>query len=42
VRTGVGAYTHIYALALFLVFGLLCRHTASNPITAEVHTSGVQ
>jgi len=23
----------------FLVFGLLCRHTASNPITAEMHTS---
>ena len=21
-----------------LVFGLLCRHTASNPITAEMHT----
>jgi len=26
----------------FLVFGLLCRHTASNPITAEMHTSTVQ
>jgi len=26
----------------FLVFGLLCRHTVSNPITAEIHTSGVQ
>ena len=26
----------------FLVPGLLCRHTASNPITAEMHTSGVQ
>ena len=26
----------------FLVFGLLCRHTASNPITAEMHTSGVR
>ena len=26
----------------FLVLGLLCRHTASNPITAEMHTSGVQ
>jgi len=25
----------------FLVFGLLCRHTASNPITAEMHRSGV-
>jgi len=25
-----------------LVFGFLCRHTASNPITAEMHTSGVQ
>ena len=22
--------------------GLLCHHTASNPITAEMHTSGVQ
>jgi len=22
--------------------GLLCRHTASNPITAEMHTRGVQ
>jgi len=26
----------------FLGFGLLCRHTASNPITTEMHTSGVQ
>jgi len=26
----------------FLVFGLLCRHTASNPITAEMHTSSVR
>jgi len=25
----------------FLVFGLLCRHTASNPLTSEMHTSGV-
>jgi len=25
-----------------LVFGLLCHHTASNPITAEMHTSGAQ
>jgi len=23
-------------------FGLLCRHTASNSITTETHTSGVQ
>ena len=23
-------------------FGLLCRHTASNSITAETHTSGAQ
>jgi len=23
-----------------LVFGLLCRHTASNPITAGTQTSG--
>jgi len=26
----------------FLVFGLLRRNTASNPITAQMHTSGVQ
>jgi len=26
----------------FLVFGLVYRHTASNPITEEVHTGGVQ
>jgi len=26
----------------FLVFGLLCRHTASNSITTETHTSGAQ
>jgi len=26
---------------LSLVFGLLCHHTASNSITAEMHTSGV-
>ena len=26
----------------FLVFGLLCRHTASNSITSETHTSGAQ
>jgi len=26
----------------FLVFGLQCRHTASNPITSGTHTSGVQ
>jgi len=26
----------------FLVFGLIYRHTASNPITTEMHTSGVQ
>ena len=26
----------------FLGFGLLCRHTASNSITTEMHTSGVQ
>ena len=25
-----------------LVFGLLCRHTASNSITTEMHTSGAQ
>jgi len=24
----------------FLVFGLLCHHTASNSITSETHTSG--
>ena len=27
---------------IFLVFGLLCRHTASNSITCETHTSGAQ
>jgi len=26
----------------FLVFGLLCRHTASNSITTEMHKSGAQ
>jgi len=26
----------------WLVFGLLCRHTASTPITAGMHTSGAQ
>jgi len=26
---------------IVLVFGLLCRHTVSNPITSEMHTSGV-
>jgi len=26
----------------FLVVGLLCRHTASNSITTEMHTSGAQ
>jgi len=26
----------------FLVFGLLCRHTASNSITSKTHTSGAQ
>jgi len=26
----------------FLVFGLLCRHTASNSSTADTHTSGAQ
>jgi len=26
----------------FVVFGLLCRHTASNPITAGTHTNGAQ
>jgi hypothetical protein len=26
----------------FLVFGLVDRHIASNPITEEMHTSGVQ
>jgi len=30
------------AMALFLVFGFLCCHTVSNPITTEMHTSGVQ
>jgi len=25
-----------------LVFGLLYRHTASSPITAEMHTGGAQ
>ena len=29
-------------MCLFFGFGLLCRHTASNPITAEMHTSGAQ
>jgi len=32
----------IYHTRMFLVFGLLCRHTASNPITSETHTSGAQ
>jgi len=39
------AFIFIYFLVLnphFLVFGLLCRHTASNSITSETHTSGVQ
>jgi hypothetical protein len=27
---------------IFLVFGLLCHHTASNSITPETHTSGAQ
>jgi len=27
---------------VFLVFGLLYRHTASNSITSETHTSGAQ
>ena len=26
-------------VAWFLVLGLLCRHTASNPITSGTHTS---
>jgi len=26
----------------FVVFGLLCHHTASNSITTEMHTSSVQ
>ena len=26
----------------FLVFGLLCRHTASNSISSETHTSGTE
>jgi len=26
----------------FVGFGLLCRHTASNSITTEMHTSGAQ
>jgi len=26
----------------FLVFGLLCRHTASDSITSETHTNGAQ
>jgi len=29
-------------LPLFWVFGLLRHHTASNPITTEMHTSGAQ
>ena len=31
-----------YYVTVFLVFGLLCRHTASNSITTEMHTSGAQ
>jgi len=27
---------------VFLVFGLLCRHTVSESITPESHTSGAQ
>jgi len=34
------AFSH--PLQWFLVFGLLCRHTASNSITSETHTSGAQ
>jgi len=35
--------THCYTIlrtTWFLVFGLLCRHTASNPFTAEMHWTG--
>jgi len=35
------AVTLVYGTAI-LVFGLLCCHTASNPITTEMHTRGVQ
>ena len=27
---------------VFLVFGLLCRHTASNSMSSETHTSGAR
>jgi len=27
---------------MVLVFGLICRHKASNPITSGTHTSGAQ
>ena len=30
------------SMALCLVFGFLCCHTVSNPITTEMHTRGVQ
>jgi len=31
-----------WSALLVLVVGLLCRHIARNPITAGMHTSGVQ
>jgi len=37
-RRSDGGLTNVF----FLVVGLLCHHTASNPITTQMHTSGVQ
>jgi hypothetical protein len=38
----IGVGVGLAGFSFFLVFGLLCRHTAGNSITAEMHTSGVQ
>jgi len=35
-------FVHTASAPGCLVFGLLCRHTLTNPITTEMHTSGVQ
>ena len=36
------SFASILSTRWFLVFGLLCRHTASDSSTAETHTSGAQ
>jgi len=37
----LGLFDLMKVREIFLVFGLLCRHTARHPITAEMHKSGV-